>query len=147
MIITLDRTIYSKDTTLGRWIMPGLSVYTLEDAVRGWGIKVPQHTAIPATGDYPYTVIISHSNRFNREMLMIYTEDNKYELIRSGIAFKGIRVHGGISHVNTWGCVLVGHNSNGKDKISTSAEGAVFNAVKAVLEKEEVFLQIRNLHG
>jgi hypothetical protein len=105
MILKLVRDSYTKDTTLGKLYIDGLFFcHTLEDAARDYGVKVKGETAIPR-GEYK--VKLSKSSRFKRTMAMIYTEDNEYQLVNKGISFKGIRIHGGNTHKNTEGCILV----------------------------------------
>lgn len=74
--------------------------HTLEDVSRGENVKIMAKTAIP-TGIYKMQV--SMSNRFKRDMIMIFTEDNGYELVNKGISFKGIRIHGGNDHEDSEG--------------------------------------------
>ena len=104
--LLLIRDTFTENTTLGKLFANGTDFcHTLGDTVRAEGIKVYGHTAIPA-GEY--RVKLSKSSRFNRVMPMVYTEDNGYELKNGGISFKGIRMHGGNTHRNTEGCILVG---------------------------------------
>lgn len=80
--------------------------YTLEDIPRA--IKIPGKTAIPV-GEYQVT--ISHSARFKRQLPLLHAVPN----------FTGIRIHGGNTHENTEGCVLVGRVRNSSDRISNCA--------------------------
>ena len=114
------RNLYTAQATLGELYIDEQRIcYTLEDTVRANGIKVKGHTAIP---EGIYKMTSSFSNRFQREMIMLYTEPNKYELMRGGIQFKGIRVHGGNTHHNTEGCPLVAHNKINDSTIQGTAE-------------------------
>lgn len=81
--------------------------YTLEDIVRKFGEKVKHQTAIPE-GDYFGT--ISFSQKFKKEMPIIYTEGDKYTIKKGGIAFTGVRMHWGIDETKTDGCILIGRN-------------------------------------
>jgi len=80
--------------------------YTLEDIPRA--IKIPGKTAIPV-GEYQVT--ISHSARFKRQLPLLHAVPN----------FTGIRIHGGNTHENTEGCLLVGRVRNSSDRISNCA--------------------------
>lgn len=80
--------------------------YTLEDIPRA--VKIPGKTAIPV-GEYQVT--ISHSARFKRQLPLLHAVPN----------FTGIRIHGGNTHENTEGCVLVGRVRNSSDRISNCA--------------------------
>ena len=118
--LLLIRDTFTENTTLGKLFANGTYFcHTLEDTVRAEGIKVYGHTAIPA-GEY--RVKLSKSSRFNRVMPMVYTEDNGYELKNGGIRFKGIRMHGGNTHRNTEGCILVAHNRLSDEVIQGTAE-------------------------
>jgi len=86
---------------------------------------------------------ISHSNRFGREMPMIYNCDNGYELKAEGISFKGIRIHGGNTHANTQGCILVAENRLNDDTIQGTKEADVTNMIVAAHDRgEEVWIEI-----
>lgn len=142
MKLDLKRFRYTKDTTIGKLYIDGeYFCYTLEDTVRGWGIKVREHTAIPVTSDNPYKIKITFSGKFKRDMPVIYTEKNGYELIRNGISFKGIRFHGGNDHLDGWGCPLIGYKFDGNDKIWRSAESTLTEKIR---ESETVVLYIKN---
>jgi len=80
--------------------------YTLEDIPRA--VKIPGQTAIPV-GEYQVT--ISHSARFKRQLPLLHAVPN----------FTGIRIHGGNTHENTEGCLLVGRVRNSSDRISNCA--------------------------
>lgn len=81
--------------------------YTLEDIPRA--VKIPGKTAIPV-GEYQVT--ISHSARFKRLLPLLHAVPN----------FTGIRIHGGNTHENTEGCLLVGRVRNSSDRISNCAQ-------------------------
>ena len=144
-VFTLGRFYYRGLTTIGRMIFPDQrSFWTLEDCVRGWGIKDGKNTAIPA-GKYKMTV--SMSGKFGREMVMIYTEDNKYELKAGGIEFKGIRAHGGLTHLHTWGCIIIAHNRPTESTVADSAEKEFTDAVRDLIKSGmQPILEVKNLH-
>jgi hypothetical protein len=116
----LTRKNYTLTSTTGELFLNNeFFCYTLEDTVRGENIKIAKHTAIPCG---IYKVKLSMSNRFQRLMPMIYTETNEYEIIKEGISFKGVRMHGGNTHENTEGCILVAKNLLNDDLIQGTME-------------------------
>ena len=139
----LNRDTYRGGTTLGTLTFPdGYTCQTLEDIVRAWGIKDGGTTAIPV-GEYRMTV--SMSSKFKREMVMVYNQPNKFELQANGIAFKGIRIHGGNTNADTWGCIIVARRRVDEHTIQGSEESRVTAAVKDYEAKGcEVFLTVRN---
>lgn len=140
-----DRYLYTVRTTIGKLFLPKTSepfCFTLEDTVRAFGIKVPKETAIP---EGLYKVDISMSTRFERLMPMLYTESNKYEIKSGGISFKGIRLHGGNTHLNTEGCPLVAFNYINDHTIQGSAEKSLTIKIQEYLLKGNVFVKITNL--
>lgn len=120
MKLKLIRKNYTQNSTTGElFIDDEFFCYTLEDTVRAEGIKVKAHTAIPSGN---YKVKVTMSSRFKREMPMIYSESNGFELKANGISFKGIRLHGGNTHANTEGCPLVAYRKLNNDTIQGTAE-------------------------
>lgn len=112
-IFHLIRTDYRGLSTIGELYDPkgNLIGYTLEDVVRGWGIKDKSRTAIPVTsGEVYYDLAVTMSQRFKRRMVMVYNRPDGFTLSASGISFKGIRIHGGNTHAHTDGCILVAAN-------------------------------------
>lgn len=93
--------------------------YSLEDAKRGCGIKIPAETCLP---DGTYMVDVTMSNRFGREMPIIYNQPNGYEIIAEGNSWKGCRIHGGNTHLNTEGCPLTAEHKQDDDTIYGSKE-------------------------
>lgn len=144
--IRIDRYLYTTRTTIGRLYLPTMGgepfCLTLEDTVRASGIKVSGETAIP---EGTYKVDISMSGRFKRLMPMLYTEDNKYEIKAGGIGFKGVRLHGGVSHSDTAGCPLVAFNYINDHTIQGSAEKALTAKIQEYLLKGNVYWKITNL--
>lgn len=133
------RDTFTLQSTIGKLYLNGeFFCHTLEDVVRGEGIKIPGDTAIP-TGTY--AVHLSLSSRFKRLMPMAYTEENGYELKAKGISFKGIRIHGGNTHKNTEGCILVAYNRIHDDLIQGTAEAALTEKLK---DYDEITLTVKN---
>lgn len=148
-IIKIVRTEYFTRTTIGRLYLHGKKdyfCYVLEDTVRPFGIKVPGETAIPDTGALAaYKIDVNMSSRFKRDMPMIYTESNGYELKNGGISFKGTRLHGGNTHENTEGCPLVAYNRPTLETIQGTAEKELTAKIKEYLKEGSVGLSIINM--
>lgn len=124
----LTRKKYTLKSTTGKlYLNNEFFCYTLENTVRGANIKIPEFTAIPAG---KYKVKLSESYRFKRIMPMIYSELNGYELKANGISFKGIRMHGGNTHENTEGCILVAKNRLNDDLIQGTMERPLVEALE-----------------
>jgi hypothetical protein len=139
MILKLIRKQYTSRSTTGElFIDDKFFCYTLEDTVRAENIKVKGETAISKG---VFKVKNSISSRFKREMPMIYNQPNGYELKAGGVVFKGIRLHGGNTHANTDGCVLVAYNKVNKDTIQGTAERDLTNKLKGVTN---IIIEITN---
>ncbi len=125
-----NRFDYYSRTTIGNILVDGTHFcYTLEDTVRGEGIKVYGETAIPCNPDFGYNVGIKFSQSFNRNVINLYTESDKRTLIKGGISFTDIYLHGLNDHSETKGCIGVAHQQY-KNKIWNSAENEIFILIK-----------------
>jgi len=129
MKITVKREFFSDTETLGTmFINDKFFCYTLEDYDRKLKQnqssteiahkKIYGKTAI-ASGDY--RVILSISNRFKRLMPEVLNVKG----------FSGIRIHGGNTHLNTDGCILVAKNRY-LDKVSPF--GKIKNWIQGTME-------------
>jgi len=137
MIITLLRK-YEKDHTDGRVFVDGdYFGNSLEDAGRPAGVKINSETCIP---EGAYRVSITRSNRFKRDMLILYNISSDHSVDRAGVRFTGIRVHGGNSIENTAGCLIVAKNSDKKGKVWGSQEGELFELVKQSIDQPDPIL-------
>jgi len=133
------RKWFSARTTIGELYIDGkFFCYTLEDTVRAEGIKVPAETAIPQG---IYKVKVTMSSRFKRPIPMVFTESNGYELKNGGISFKGIRLHGGNTHTNTEGCILVAYRKVDANTIQGTAEKDLVSRLKV---STEITLEVIN---
>jgi hypothetical protein len=139
MELKLIREIFTPTETLGSMFVDGVFFcYTLEDAIRP--TKIKHETAIWKGN---YRVILSISNRFKRLMPEV--------LNVSG--FEGIRIHGGNTHLDSSGCILVGEHRylNKPNPIKKSIlnwiQGTQESKIKALIQKainksEKVYLTI-----
>ena len=129
MKITVKREFFSETETLGSMSINGkFFSYTLEDYDRKLKQnqssteiahkKIYGKTAI-ASGDY--RVILSISNRFGRLMPEVLNVKG----------FAGIRIHGGNTHLNSDGCILVAKHRY-FDK--PSAFGKIRNWIQGTME-------------
>lgn len=139
----LERHTYVRLTTLGTLFAPNGKEFchTLEDVVRAFGIKDKDYTAIP---EGKYRMIVNKSQRFGRDMVLLYNQDN-FELHAEGVEFSGIRVHGGNTHNNTSGCILVAKNKVDDETIQGTMEAPFTKAVQAHIKAGfEVYIEIIN---
>ena len=132
MILTLKRKMFGKKATIGDlYVDSRYFCHTLEDVVRGDGIKIPGETAIPYGR---YKVIIDFSNRFQRDMPHVLDVP----------MFQGIRIHSGNTDKNTEGCILLGVSIENDDFIGNSrvAFANFFSLLRDGLKQGEVWLTI-----
>jgi len=96
--LTLDRTDYGDNSTLGKLYVDGqFQCVTLEDEIEVNGQKRDGQTCIP---DGLYQIVITWSPKFKRSLPLILNVPN----------FDGIRIHPGNDAGDTRGCILVGQN-------------------------------------
>jgi hypothetical protein len=127
--IQVFRYLYTKNSTIGKMYLNGeFFCYTLEDTVRGKGIKIKAHTAID---EEDYKVIVNMSNRFKRLMPLLIDVLN----------FEGVRIHGGNTHENTEGCILTAYNLVNDCTIQGTAEHDLTDILKGY---DEILLKVRN---
>ena len=131
MKLKVIREIFTPTETLGSLFIDNkFFCYTLEDFDRGldksMDLKIIQYTKIHSNTAIPYgtyKVNLSVSNRFKRLM----------PEIQSVPGFAGVRIHGGNTHLNTEGCILVAKNRS-VDKVSTF--GKIRNWIQGTMESE-----------
>lgn len=148
-LFTIKRQWYTPTATIGQLISPdGKELcYTLEDTCRAFGVKVKGSTAIPVSSTIAYKVEVNLSNRFGKELPIIYTEKSggEYLLKSAGIQFSAIRMHGGNSERDTEGCILVASQFDGKDKIFNRVDDTVTAMFKEILKTDSIGLMVKNL--
>lgn len=153
-IIRLERFSYTAQTTIGKlYINDEYFGYTLEDTVRCDGVKVKKETAIPGgSSEEPqiYKTELRESGRFGT-VPVVYTHKFKkpgyyeYVLRAKGIEFSYILFHGGNTHINTEGCILVAKNFIDKDKIQGSLKKELSANLAVLLKDCDVKLEVVNL--
>ena len=95
----LVRLTIADKFTLGKFYVGGKYYgVTCEDADRGLesgGMKIAKQTAIPRGR---YRLVVTFSNRFQKML----------PLLEGVEGFSGVRIHGGNTHEDTEGCILLG---------------------------------------
>ena len=87
---------------------------------------------------------MDYSNRFKREMCLIYNQDDG-SVNAMGIEFTGIRFHGGNRHTDTSGCILIAKNRISDTVIQGSLEKQLSSLVdQAIGSGKKVVLEIIN---
>ena len=142
MELELTRKTRSDSSTIGELSVNGqFECFILEDKERGlrsdmalselMSKKVPGQMAVP---EGRYEVVITSSDRFQRML----------PLLMDVPAYAGIRIHPGNTAADTEGCLLLG-TTKGTDMVSNSraAFTALFDKLKAAVEKEKIFITIR----
>jgi hypothetical protein len=143
----LYRKIYRGMTTIGELFTPEdlkkRFCWTLEDIVRAPGIKDKSKTAIPAG---TYRMLITRSDRFKRDMVILFNKSSNMTIEADGIKFSGVRVHGGNTHNDTEGCILVAKNKINDEKIQGTMEKEFTALVKSYIDEgHDCFIEIINL--
>lgn len=130
MKLKIKRVSHLILTTIGELSIDGSPFcFTLEDAVRAPGIKVPKYTAIEQG---TYVIKNTFSERFQRSLPRIFCVPG----------FKGVRIHRGNSHEDTEGCVIVGYKRT-TDSVYFSADAE--KDLVALLGEDEHELEIINV--
>jgi len=125
--------IHPQSTIGSIYIDNKFECYSLEDTIRPFSIKVKGYTAIPAISS-GYYVTITHSNKFDRDVLMLCSSLEHVNIIdHFGITFSRVYSHGGNRHEDTEGCILVAKYKDANTIYGTH-EGELFDKVKAWLD-------------
>ncbi len=131
MELRVERTDFTPKSTIGDLFIDSVwECHTLEDAVRGPGIKISGQTAIPQGR---YEVTIDRSIRFKRMMPHILNVPG----------FEGIRIHAGNDAKDTEGCPLLGY-TKAKDFVGNSrlAFNRFFDILYEALIHEKVYITV-----
>ena len=142
MELVLTRTARTGRSTIGELTVDNnFECFVLEDKDRGlqqgmpvselMALKIKAKTAIP-TGRYE--VVVSFSDRFKKML----------PLLLNVPVFEGIRIHPGNTDENTEGCLLPGKTKS-PDFVGSSriAFTALFDKIKAAIQREKVFITVR----
>lgn len=111
---------YKPDCTISEVFLPlepKRFCYALEDIGRPLGVKVAGQTCI---GEGTYRLTATYSNRFKKRMLLV-SNTPAGTVVRHGITFEGVRVHGGNTVADTLGCPLYAYQYDGKSTVSQRA--------------------------
>ena len=144
MELKVIRKWFSTKSTIGElYIDDAFTCYTLEDVARPKGVKIYGETAIP---EGKYKIKITHSNRYNKPLPLIYNTADRAVVDGHGVKFTGIRIHPGNSDKDTHGCLLPGL-AKGKDFVSNSRDA--FQGIMDLLEisvelGEEIVIEYSN---
>lgn len=136
MIIEVNRRPSKLETTIGAMLIDGQHFsHTLEDEVRPDGEKIAGKTAIPA-GEYLVTVTMS--NRFKRMMPLLYNT-SRATVKKGSVEFAGVRIHGGNTHFDTDGCILVAKNLISDTRIQGTMEAELTKRIQAALLSKTLY--------
>ena len=137
VLLELKRDDYSANTTLGTLdVNESRFCQTLEDTVRAEGVKVLYETAIPA--GVLCTVGIHKSEKFGRDVLILFTEDDEITLKGGGVSFKYIYLHGGNKRRDTAGCPLTAEKRVNAETIYGSKEKDLFDLIAPQIREGKV---------
>jgi len=132
LIVTSVRNIFNEDSTGGDVLVNGeWFCYSQEDTARASGVKIPKLTCIPPGN---YKVAVRRSASFKRDVLCLYTEDDKVTIKKGGVKFTYVYQHSGNTAAHSSGCIITAFNRMNKGHITGTAEHGLFNTVKAALD-------------
>jgi len=114
MDFKLYRTFGTDYDTLGYITLDGKEYCkTIEDAVRD--AKIKAQTCIPY-GEYK--IKMTYSPKYKKDMPLLYNDDKTLTIIaENGDKWEGVRVHGGMTNLDTEGCILVAKNQYKNTKL------------------------------
>jgi hypothetical protein len=103
--------------------------YTLEDTARAENIKVYAETCLP--GGLICDVSIFENDHYGKTIIF-HTELDKVTILVGKLKWIGCLVHGGTTHADTAGCVLVAKNKINNDTI----QGSLKDKLREVIEQK-----------
>lgn len=134
--LVLIRDIFTTKMTLGQmWfkgvplVLNGFNIYIGEDVARPIGVKISKETAV-WEGDC--FIDITFSNRFQRNMPLIYTNADNLRYEGGDKYFDGCRIHSGNTEADTDSCQLTG---TGRNRYGVWDSRTAFNLLFPFLEK------------
>jgi hypothetical protein len=142
MELVMTRTTRTNRSTISDLTIDGkFECFVLEDKDRGLqqgmplseltALKIKTKTAIPSGR---YEIVVSFSDRFKKML----------PLLLDVPAFAGIRIHPGNTDADTEGCLLPG-KAKSPDMVTSSkiAFTALFDKIKAAIQREKIFITVR----
>jgi len=136
MELKVIRKWFSTKSTIGEILVNDEVVcYSLEDVARPAGVKIYGETAIPVG---KYNVEITHSNRYNKPLPLIFNTADLAVEDGYGVRFTGVRIHPGNTDKDTHGCLLPG-TTKGDDFVgnSRSAFQKLMELIQEATDNEE----------
>jgi hypothetical protein len=136
MELKLVRSVFTDTATLGRlFINDVFFAFTLEDKerdLRGNCTKKVQNKTCIDFGRYE--VALTFSNHFKKFLPLLINVP----------CFEGIRIHGGNTAEDSEGCILIGAESNMRDRISNCAPklAELIQILKKTSSREKIFIDI-----
>jgi len=141
MNLKIVRHRYTARETFGKlYIDDKFICYTLEDTLRPWGIKVHGETGIPA-GEYNGRFRKSPS--FNANLPILFTEEDRVSIKKTGIGFKYTLIHAGNYIEDTESCILVGLEEH--DSYIGKSRKALEKLLKEMEGVKSFTVEIKNL--
>lgn len=113
--------------------------WTLEDEERDDEF-VAGETCLPKG---MYWMRVTHSPRFNRDMVQISDTETGYQVVTASHTYSGVRVHGGNKAEDTDGCVLLGASRDKPGRRISNCGAVNAELVRIVEEAGLVELEIR----
>jgi len=145
LIILIERYSYTAQTSLGKMLMlynnyvqnppqPLRHFFgnTLEDTARPDNIKVYGETCLP--GGLECKVGLFENDHFGKTIIF-YTENDGYTIKYGSLTWTYCLAHGGNTHKDTEGCVLIAKNIVNKDTIQGSLKDDLRKFVEEMMAK------------
>lgn len=127
--IEIFRQLVFKQTTLGQLYLNGEFIgYTCEDTLRPPRIKIKEETAIE---DGKYKSRKYTSPKF-KECIAV---DNVPD-------FKHIRIHGGNTHEDSWGCILLGLKRNVETQSISNCRPAMDKLYEMIDDDKPIYVTV-----
>lgn len=145
MKIRVDREIYRENCTIGKlYIDDVFQCFTLEDTVRV-GAKLYGKTAIPA-GTYPMELRTEGTTHYRYEKQFPGIHKGTLHILDIP-GYQYVLIHIGNTPADTLGCILVGLDYSGGDRIerSTAAYLKIYPVIAKALDAgENVEIEVVN---
>jgi hypothetical protein len=134
--ILIERYHYSARTSLGRmsFLYDNKKEYfgnTLEDTARPSNIKIYGETCLPPL---ECNVALYESPKFGKTIIF-YTEPDKVTIKAGILSWVGCLAHGGQTHKDTAGCVIVAENILDLDTVQGSLKDKLRLRIEEMIKK------------